>query len=211
MAGAREIFTAASIAIIGLAAPNAAQAQGFLDKVKEGVSDAAQAVGDSVSEATSGPTAGEIESGVNAALKRLYSESPEAKELGAKAVAILVFPKVTKGGLMVGGQYGEGAMRQGGKTTGYYSIAGVSYGLQIGGQQYSYAMFFLNDEAIQYLRENKGWEAGSGPTLVGGDEGWSSSMGTNDLQGDIVPVFFGQEGLMAGAGLQGTKISKIEK
>ena len=79
---------------------------------------------------------------------------------------------------MVGGQYGEGAMRQGGKTTGYYNIAGASYGLQIGGQQFSYVMFFLNDAALNYLRENNGWEAGSGPTLVGGDEGWSATSRT---------------------------------
>ncbi len=214
----RGVVAAAAIGVFAHFAQQAAYAQSTLDKISEGVSDAAksvgkaaESVGNSVADAASGPTAGEIESGVNSALKRLYAGSPEAKELSSKAVAVLVFPKVTKGGLMIGGQYGEGAMRQGGKTTGYYSLAGASYGLQIGGQQFSYAMFFMNEGALNYFRENDGWEAGSGPTLVGGDQGWSSSMGTNDLQGDIVPVFFGQEGLMAGAGLQGTKITKITK
>lgn len=195
--------------LIALAAAPAAQAQKLLDTVKEGITGAAEAVDETIEQQTKASTAAEIDQGVSAALDNLYAGSPETKDLAAKAVAILVFPRVTKGGLLVGGQFGEGAMRQGGSTTGYYNIAGVSYGLQAGAQRFSYAMFFLNEASLNYFLDNDGWEAGSGPTLVGGTEGWSTSMGTNDLQGDIVPVFFGQEGLMAGAGLQGTKISKF--
>ncbi len=156
-------------------------------------------------------TAAEIEAGVDAALAQLYADSPDARALADQAVAVLVFPKIVKGGVIVGGQYGEGAMRQGGATSGYYSIAAASFGLQFGAQSFSYAMFFLNEAALDFVRSNRGWEAGVGPTLVGGDKGWSSSMGTNDLQGDIVPVFFGQEGLMAGGGLQGSKITKVDR
>jgi lipid-binding SYLF domain-containing protein len=156
-------------------------------------------------------TAAEIEAGVNAALKSLYASEPEAKALANKAVAVLVFPEILKAGVIVGGQYGEGALRQGGKTTGYYSIASASIGLQFGAQTYGYVMYFLNQAALDYSRNNDGWEIGSGPTLVGGDKGWSSSMGTNDLQGDIAVVFFNQNGVMAGAGIQGSKISKIER
>ncbi len=192
--------------------------QGLLDKVTEGVTGAAQKVGnaaqsagETVLHATDTATAPEIDAGVDAVLSQLHANSPETIDLSGQAVAILVFPKVTKGGLMVGGQFGEGAMREDGNTTGYYNIAGVSYGFQAGVQHFSYAMFFLNDQALEYFRNNDGWEAGSGPTLVGGDQGWSASMGTNDLQGDIVPIVFGQEGLMAGTSLQGTKISRIEK
>lgn len=183
--------------------------QSLLDSVKEGVTGAAQAIDEKIESNTKAATAVEIDQDVSAALERLYTISPETKELASKSVAILVFPRIAKGGLLVGGQFGDGAMRQGGRTSGYYNLAGVSFGLQAGVQRFSYAMFFLTDSALQYFRDNDGWEAGSGPTLVGGDQGWSASMGTNDLQGDIVPVFFGQEGLMAGAGLQGTKISRI--
>ena len=203
------ILTTVLLTMIMMAAGPSAKAQSVLDTVKEGVTGAAEAIDETIEKQTEATTAAEIDQGVSAALDTLYSGSPEAKELASKAVAILVFPRITKGGLLVGGQFGEGAMRQGGKTSGYYNIAGASYGLQAGVQRFSYAMFFLNDGALQYFRENDGWEAGSGPTLVGGTEGWSASMGTNNLQGDIVPVFFGQEGLMAGAGLQGTKISSI--
>ena len=94
----------------------------------------------SQSDAASGA---EIDAGVNTALKTLYAVEPAAKDLAAKSIAVLVFPEIVKGGLIVGGQYGEGALRIGGKTKRYYSIAGASYGLQIGGQKFSYAMFFL--------------------------------------------------------------------
>ncbi|MEX0308594.1 MAG: twin-arginine translocation pathway signal [Ruegeria sp.] len=208
----------AMVVFFHLSSSSPANAQNFLDKVTEGVSDAAKKVGDvaesageTVLHAADGATASEIDASVDAALAQLLASSPEAADLSNKAVAVLVFPRITKGGLMVGGQFGEGAMRENGVTTGYYNIAGASYGFQAGIQHFSYALFFLNSDALAYMQNNDGWEVGSGPTLVGGDEGWSASMGTNDLQGDIVPIIFGQEGLMAGAGLQGTKITKIEK
>lgn len=214
-----RLLTAIAMAgLVPLSMAQSAKAQNLLDKVTEGVTGAVKKVGDvaektgeTVLDATDTATASEIDAGVDAALAQLYAHSPETKDLSDKAVAVLVFPRITKGGLMVGGQFGEGAMRENGITSGYYNIAGVSYGFQAGVQHFSYAMFFLNNDALDYFRNNDGWEAGSGPTLVGGDQGWSASMGTNDLQGDIVPIVFGQEGLMVGTSLQGTKISRIEK
>jgi lipid-binding SYLF domain-containing protein len=190
---------------------SAVRAEGLLERARKGISDAAQSVGEAIETHAAPLTAAEIGARTDAALTKLYAESSEARALGEMAVAVLVFPRITKGGLIVGGQYGEGAMLQGGRTTGHYSIVGASYGLQIGAQVFSFAMFFLNDAGLAHFQANKGWEAGVGPTLVGGDRGWSASMGTNDLQGDIVPVFFGQAGLMAGGGLQGTKITQIER
>lgn len=203
----RLLLTTALVLLLGQGSDP--KAQNLLDTVKEGITGAAETVDKTIESQTKATTAAEIDQGVSAALEALYASVPEAKDLASRSVAILVFPRITKGGLLVGGQFGEGAMRQGGKTSGFYNIAGASYGLQAGVQRFSYAMFFLNESALTHFRDNDGWEAGSGPTLVGGKEGWSTSMGTNDLQGDIVPVFFGQEGLMAGAGLQGTKISSI--
>lgn len=153
----------------------------------------------------------EIDAKVDAALAALYDQEPEARALGEKAVAILVFPEIVKGGVLIGGQYGEGALRIDGETHGYFSIASASFGLQIGGQTYGSALFILTEAGLQYLRDVDGWELGVGPTLVGGDKGWSRSMGTTDIQGDIAPVFFGQKGLMAGGGIQGSKISRIER
>jgi len=121
----------------------------------------------------------------------------------------LVFPKVKKAGLMIGGQYGEGALLKEGKPVAYYKTTGVSYGLQAGGQQYGYAMFFMNQKALDQLDNASGFEVGVGPSLFMVDEGMAKTTTTNTLKDDIYAFVFGQKGLMAGLGLQGNKIAKI--
>ena len=110
---------------------------------------------------------------------------------------------------MVGGQYGEGALIKGGKTVAYYSTAGASYGLQAGAQTYGYAMFFMNDKALAQLGKAEGFEVGVGPSVVVVDEGMAKSTTTTTMHDDIYAFIFGQKGLMAGLGLQGNKITKI--
>jgi lipid-binding SYLF domain-containing protein len=144
-----------------------------------------------------------------AALQRLYARVPLAKSLGPKAHAILVFPTVTKAGLVVGGQYGEGALIKGGKTVGYYSTAGASYGLQAGAQQFGYAMFFMNAKALSQINKAEGFEVGVGPSVVVVDEGIAKQATTTTMKDDIYAFIFGQKGLMAGLGIQGNKITKI--
>lgn len=153
--------------------------------------------------------AAEISRNANASLQQLYASVPAAKALGAKAQAILVFPKVTKAGLGVGGQYGEGALLKGGKAVAYYNTAGASIGLQAGAQQYGYAMFFMNANALGQLDKADGFEVGVGPTVVVVDEGMAKSMTTTTVKDDIYAFIFGQKGLMAGLGIQGNKITKI--
>jgi hypothetical protein len=97
-------------------------------------------------------SAGEIDRDVSASLKQLQAQSPQVGALMQKAVGILVFPKIIKGGLVIGGQYGEGALRVSGKTTGYYAIAAASFGLQAGGQRFGYALLFMNSSALDYLQ-----------------------------------------------------------
>ena len=153
--------------------------------------------------------AAELASASQAALQQLYASVPLAKELGPKAHAILVFPKVTKAGLGVGGQHGEGALLKGGKAVAYYKTTGASFGLQAGAQQYGYAMFFMNDKALAQLDNAKGFEVGVGPSVVLVDEGMAKTTTTTTLKDDIYAFVFGQKGLMAGLGIQGNKISKI--
>ena len=155
-------------------------------------------------------TAAEIDRDVENAIQKLYARSAAAKELSTVAKAILVFPKIVKGGLIIGGQYGEGALRIGGKTQGYYSTAAASYGLQAGVQSFGYAMFFMTDEALAYLKKSKGWEVGVGPSFVVVDEGMASSLTTTTAKEGIYVFFFDQKGLMAGLGIQGSKIKEIE-
>ena len=152
----------------------------------------------------------EISKDAHAALQSLYSHVAGAKALGAQAHAILVFPKVTKAGLGIGGQRGEGALIKGGKTVGYYRTTGASFGLQAGAQTYGYAMFFMNEKALQQLDKADGFEVGVGPSVVVMDEGMAKSSTTTTMKEDIYAFIFGQKGLMAGLGIQGNKITKFD-
>ena len=156
-------------------------------------------------------SASEINRNARSALAKLYAKSPAAKALGEKAKGILVFPGIVKGGFIVGGQYGEGALLMGGKTAGYYSTVQASYGLQAGLQKYGYALFFVTDKVMNWFLKSEGWELGVGPTIVVVDVGAAASMSTTTLQSEIYAFFFDQKGLMGGLGLQGTKVTKIRK
>ncbi|MDO9581987.1 MAG: YSC84-related protein [Desulfomicrobium sp.] len=154
-------------------------------------------------------TAAEIDKAVNLALEKLYASTPAAAELAKVSKGVLVFPDVVKAGLIIGGQYGEGALRVNGKTVGYYNTLAASYGLQAGAQTFGYAMFLMNDSALDYLKKSQGWEVGVGPTVVIMDEGLAKSLTTSTAKDDIYAFIFGQKGLMAGISLQGSKITKI--
>jgi len=156
-------------------------------------------------------SASEINHNVRTALHQLYAKSAAAKALGEKAKGILVFPGIIKGGFIVGGQYGEGALLKGGETAGYYSTIQASFGLQAGLQKYGYALFFMTDSALNWLNKSDGWEIGVGPSIVVVDIGAASSMTTTTLQSEIYAFFFNPQGLMAGLGLQGTKITRIKE
>ncbi len=154
--------------------------------------------------------AAKLERESRAALQSLYAKVPAAKALGKDATAILVFPKVTKAGLVVGAQHGEGTLFRGGKGVAYYSTTGVSYGLQAGAQNYGYAMFFMNEEALRQLDKADGFEVGVGPSVVVVDQGMGKSATTTTMKDYIYAYIFSQKGLMAGLGLQGNKISQID-
>jgi len=155
------------------------------------------------------PAAAQIDRDVDTSLQKLYETTPLAQTLRKEAKGVLVFPSVVKGGLMVGAHYGKGALRKGGETAGYYNTFAASYGLQIGAQAFGYALFFMNDKALSYLEESSGWEIGVGPSIVVLDAGAAKSMTTTTAKDDIYAFIFDQKGLMAGIGLQGSKISKI--
>jgi len=151
-----------------------------------------------------------LERDAGAALQKLTSTIPAAKSLSQTATAVLVFPKVTKAGLGVGGQYGDGVLFKGGKAAGYYNTSGASVGLQAGAQQFGYAMFMMNDKALSALSANEGFEVGVGPTVVLIDEGKAKTMTTTTAKDDIYAFIFGQKGLMGGLGVQGNKITRLK-
>ncbi len=154
-------------------------------------------------------TAAQIDGKVDLALEALYKKTPAAKKQAESAKGILVFPDVLKAGLMVGGQYGVGALRVGGKTEGYYNVVEGSFGLQAGAQSFGYALFFMDSTALEYLKSSDGWEIGVGPSITIVDEGMAGSLTTTTGRDNIYAFFFDQQGLMAGLGLRGAKITKI--
>jgi lipid-binding SYLF domain-containing protein len=160
--------------------------------------------------ATASENAAQIDRDVDNATQKLYALSAPAKELAKTATGVLVFPNVIKAGFAVGGQYGKGALRVDGKTTGYYQIVSASFGLQAGAQSFGYAMFFMNEEALEYLKKSDGWEVGVGPSVVLVDKGIAKTLTTTTADDDIYVFIFGQTGLMAGVGVQGSKITEFD-
>jgi lipid-binding SYLF domain-containing protein len=154
-------------------------------------------------------SAAEIDRDVDVALAKLYASVPHARHLGDHARGVLVFPSIVKAGFLFGAQYGEGALRRKAATEGYYNSVAASYGYQAGVQEFGYALFFMNDSAIRYLDASGGFELGAGPSVVVLDDGAAKALTSTTMQNDIYAVFFDQHGLMAGVGLQGSKIGRI--
>jgi lipid-binding SYLF domain-containing protein len=154
-------------------------------------------------------SAAEIDAGVDATLKNLLASEPTVAELSKVAKGILVFPDVWKAGLIVGGKFGEGALREGGKTVGYYNTVAASYGLQAGVQKFGYVLFFMTDGALAHLKSSKGFEVGIGPSIVVVDKGVAKTFTTTTAKDEIYAFFMDQKGLMGGMGLEGTKMTKI--
>jgi lipid-binding SYLF domain-containing protein len=147
-----------------------------------------------------------------AALQELYGTTPQAQGLQSQAKAIVVFPSLTKAGLIIGAEGGKGVMfAPDGKVLGYYRARAVSYGLQAGAQTFSEALFLLSDSAITTLTSGAGLSVGSGPSVVVVDAGMAKSLTTTTMKSDVYAFLYGQQGLMAGVGLQGQRIVKFDE
>ena len=156
-------------------------------------------------------SASEIDQGVDEALQALYQKYPSAQMLGKEAKGILVFPDIVKAGFIMGGLYGEGALRKGSTTAGYYNTVAASFGYQAGVQKYGYALFFMTDYALDYLNRSDGFELGVGPSITVVDVGAARALTTTTARSQIYAFFFSQKGLFGGMGLQGTKVTRISK
>jgi lipid-binding SYLF domain-containing protein len=168
----------------------------------------------SCSTTPSGPTVAtggdpDLDAKARVALQRLTTETPKAKELQSQAKGVLVFPDIAKAGLIVGAEGGKGVMfGPDGRVTGYYKVQAMSIGLQAGAQAFSQVMFLMTDSAITALTSGSGLSVGTGPSVVVVDAGMAKSMTTTTMKSDVYAFIFGQEGLMAGIGLQGQQITK---
>ena len=159
---------------------------------------------------TGAQTAAELSQRSRNALNLLCAKNRAARQLRKTAVGILVFPDILKAGFLFGAQHGEGTLFEGGQPVRYYRTTAASYGLQAGVQKFGYAMFFMNNGDLNYLRQSHGWEFGTGPSIVVADEGMARSFTTTTLQKGVYVFTFDQEGVMAGLGLQGSKITPFQ-
>ncbi len=156
-------------------------------------------------------TAADLDVSSNQALESLYKTNPTAAMLGKEAKAILIFPNIVKAGLVFGGAYGEGELKQGPTVDGYYNTVTASWGFQAGAQSYGYVVFLMNSKALKYIHRSEGWEIGVGPTVVVVDAGVAKNLSTSTLKNDAYAFIFDQQGLMASLSLEGTKISRIKR
>ncbi len=153
---------------------------------------------------------------VHAAIQLLLKTSPAAKRLAPSARGALVFPNIVKAGFLVGVQYGNGALVRRKKGGGYYiasyyNITSASYGLQVGVQSFGYVMALMTDAAVEHMETSSGWELGVGPSIVIVDAGLAKTLTTETAKSDVYAFTFGQKGLMAGMGLQGSKITRLNR
>lgn len=149
-----------------------------------------------------------IDARVDATQQFLFSNYPGLRDLADKAAGVLYMPLVTEAGFGFGGGYGRGALRINGATVDYYSAARASFGFQIGAQQYGHAIFFMTDQALQDFRRSPGWGLGADVRYATPEMGASLGKDTLELQ-PVIPVVFGQQGLMAQAVLAGIKYTRI--
>jgi len=142
-------------------------------------------------------------------LHELEASSPAARRASKSAHAVLVFPSVLKAGFVFGAETGDGVLFEGGKAVGFYNLSGGSWGLQIGGQDFAYALFLMTPNALEYLHKSAGWQAGTGPSITVINKGAAAEVDTTTATHDVLAFPYNGKGLMADLTFQGAKITRI--
>ncbi|CAM2138622.1 MULTISPECIES: YSC84-related protein [Paraburkholderia] len=151
-----------------------------------------------------------IDASVDNAMTKLYSTVPGSRELIAKSRGVLVFPSVLQAGFIVGAQYGEGALRVGGSTSGYYSTVSGSFGLQAGAQSKAIIFAFMTQESLEKFRATDGWAAGADASVALVTIGANGAVDTNTATHPVEVFVMTNAGLMADVSLAGTKVSRLK-
>jgi lipid-binding SYLF domain-containing protein len=156
-------------------------------------------------------SAQEIDVSVDVALDEFAQQVKGGKEFLASAKGVLVFPSVLKAGVGIGGEYGEGALRIGGKTVDYYSTAAASFGFQLGAQSKRIVIVFMQDDALKKFRESQGWEAGVDGSVALITLGAGGAIDTTNIKDPIIGFVFSNKGLMYNLTLEGSKYTKLAR
>jgi lipid-binding SYLF domain-containing protein len=153
-------------------------------------------------------SAAEIDTDGRTSWENFVQTNDAARALNADAEAVLIFPNIVKAGFIAGGAYGDGVLIKGDETVGYYNSVSASWGFQAGAQRFGYALVFTNESALDYINNSEGWEIGVGPSVVIADKGLGRNLTSTTLRADVYAFIYGQQGLMGGGGIQGTKITQ---
>jgi len=153
----------------------------------------------------------EIDANVEEALARFYEESPAGQRLAGRSVGMLVFPRVVKAGIGIGGEYGEGALLIDGSTVAYYNTAGASIGFQLGAQVKSQIILFMEEDALENFRDSDGWEAGIDGSVALVEMGTGGEFSSNSIQNPIIGFIFSNKGLMYNLTFEGSKMTEIKR
>lgn len=151
-----------------------------------------------------------IDANVDTALSKLYAQAPGSRELVAKASGMLVFPTVVSAGFVVGGSYGQGALLEGSRTTGYYSTTAASVGLLAGADSKALYILFMNKEALNKFKNSKGWTAGADANVTALKFGANGNIDTQSVSSSVVSFTLSNGGLMANLSVDGTKVTKLD-
>ncbi|HEF5874035.1 TPA: hypothetical protein SAY52_004702 [Burkholderia cenocepacia] len=150
-----------------------------------------------------------IDASVNATLSRLYSTVPGSRDLVSKARGVLVFPNVLQAGFIVGGQSGNGALRVGGSTVGYYNTSSLSVGLQAGAQSKAIVFLFMTQDALDSFRKSDGWSAGADASVAVVKVGANGAVDSNTATAPVEVLVLTNAGLMGDLSVNGTKVTKL--
>jgi len=156
-------------------------------------------------------SAHEINIKTDVTLQRFRKEVSGGSRFLANAAGVLIFPSVIKAGIGIGGEYGEGALRVGGKTVAYYNTAAASIGFQLGGQVKSVVIVFLKQSALNNFRNSDGWKVGVDGSVAVVEWGVGEDINTLDINDPVVGFVFNNKGLMYNLTIEGSKISRIHK
>ncbi len=152
-----------------------------------------------------------LDSKASAALIFMQNTIPESQDLIDLSSGVLIMPLITKAAFLLGGAYGQGVLRVGGQTVDYFSSFQANFGFQFSAQQYSYALFFLNDRSLEDFRSSRGWTFGAENKYLIVDDTAIHRTDTLTSNVDVAGIVFGAAGLHVGASLDGTKFSRLER
>ncbi len=168
------------------------------------------AVSDAIANESNDSKRRAIDAKVHGTLSKLYANVRGSRELVDKANGVLVFPSVIKVGFVAGGEYGEGALRVGGKSVGYYSTVSGSFGLQAGAQSKAVLFLFMTHDALNSFRRSKGWSVGGEGSVALLKVGANGAIDTTTATAPVNAIVLTNAGLMGDVSLSGTKVSRLK-